>query len=86
MTNSVKFIVRGSVRGLISTHRSLSKALASESRDRRQCSRLGGGSYSDATVYAYWQGRQYALSWADDGSLITRRPMLPPEIVAAASR
>ena len=46
-----RYVVRGSVRGTISTnHRTLSGAVRSMRRDCRQCADLGGGSYSDACI------------------------------------
>jgi len=44
------YAVRGSVRGLISRHRTIASALASCQRDKLDCWRLGGGAYSDAQV------------------------------------
>ena len=50
-TQCTRYDVRGSVRGTISTnHRTLSAAVRSMRRDWRQCSSLGGGSYSDACI------------------------------------
>ena len=50
-TKCTRYVVRGSVRGTISTnHRTLSAAVRSMLRDCRQCSSLGGGSYSDARI------------------------------------
>ena len=50
-TKCIRYTVRGSVRGTISTnHRTLSAAVRSMRRDCRQCASLGGGSYSDACV------------------------------------
>ena len=47
----IRYDVRGSVRGTISTnHRTLSGAVRSAERDRNQCAALGGGEYSDACV------------------------------------
>ena len=47
----IRYDVRGSVRGLISTnHRTLSGAVRSAERDRNQCATLGDGNYSDACV------------------------------------
>ena len=47
----IRYDVRGSVRGTISTnHRTLSAAVRSMRRDCRACSSLGGGSYSDACI------------------------------------
>lgn len=44
------YIVEGPVRGVISTHRRLNAACKALIHDQRQCSGLGGGSYSDARV------------------------------------
>lgn len=52
MNPIVKFIARGKVRGLISSHRSSAAAAKSVKRDHAQCDALGGGAYSDARVYA----------------------------------
>ena len=50
-TKCIRYTVRGSVRGTISTnHRTLSAAVRSMRRDCRQCASLGGGSYSDASI------------------------------------
>ena len=50
-TKCTRYVVRGSVRGTISTnHRTLSAAVRSMRRDCRQCAGLGGGSYSDACI------------------------------------
>ena len=50
-THCIRYVVRGSVRGTISTnHRTLSAAVRSMRRDCRQCASLGGGSYSDAYI------------------------------------
>ena len=50
-THSIRYLVRGSVRGTISTnHRTLYGAVRSCERDRNQCARLSGGAYSDAYV------------------------------------
>ena len=50
-TKCTRYIVRGAVRGTISTnHRTLSGAVRSCELDRKQCARLGGGAYSDAGI------------------------------------
>jgi hypothetical protein len=46
-----KYIVYGSVRGLVSEHRTLSAADKSLARDQAGCKSQGG--YSDASVY-HW--------------------------------
>jgi hypothetical protein len=48
----VKWVVRGPVRGTISSHRTLSAAHKAVQRDRNACASLGGGAYSDASAYA----------------------------------
>lgn len=47
------YIVYGSVRGLVSEHRTLSGAEKSLTRDRNGCASLGGGAYSDASIYQW---------------------------------
>ena len=50
-THRTRYDVRGPIRGTISkNHRALSGAVRSMLRDCRQCSSLGGGSYSDARI------------------------------------
>ena len=50
-THCIRYVVRGSVRGTISTnHRTLSAAVRSMRKDCRSCAGLGGGSYSDACI------------------------------------
>ena len=50
-TKCTRYLVRGSVRGTISTnHRTISGAVRSCERDRKQCAMLGGGAYSDAGI------------------------------------
>lgn len=46
-----RFIVCGSVRGLVSEHRTIKGAIRSLLRDGRGCKAQGG--YSDALVYAW---------------------------------
>lgn len=46
------YIVYGSVRGLVSAHRTQGAAERSAKRDREDCRGLGGGAYSDVGVYA----------------------------------
>jgi hypothetical protein len=48
----IQWIARGPVRGLIGRHRLESAAHKAVARDRRACKKIGGGSYSDAVVYA----------------------------------
>ena len=50
-TKSSKYEVRGSVRGLVSTHRTLAAAQKSLARDQRGCRSQGG--YSDCRIYIY---------------------------------
>lgn len=51
-----QYIVYGSVRGLISEHRSVDAAHKSCKRDHGTCSRYSAGSYSDAGVYEFTNG------------------------------
>lgn len=55
------YTVEGSVRGIISRHRTLSAACRSLLRDQRQCSGLGGGSYSDAAVRVHADSESYPV-------------------------
>lgn len=49
-----RYIVYGSVRGLVSGHRTQSGAARSAKADRNACANLpGGNSYSDVSVYCY---------------------------------
>lgn len=48
-------IVYGSVRGLVSEHRTVQAAARSLARDQRGCRSQGG--YSDAYIYVWTQGR-----------------------------
>ena len=53
MTDPIKsFIVRGAVRGYLSSHRVEDRAHLAAIKDRKICRRLGGGAYSDARVFA----------------------------------
>jgi hypothetical protein len=82
----VKFLVRGSVRGKISdNHRTLSGAVRSMMKDHRSCGRLGGGSYSDARVYARLDGQEYHVEIFTDnlGVVVRDNFHLPAEIQAA---
>lgn len=45
-----KYIVKGSVRGHISSHRTIAGAIKSLRRDQRACRGLGGGAYSDCAI------------------------------------
>lgn len=47
------YVVYGSVRGLVSEHRSLAAAQRSAEKDRRDCGSLGGGAYSDVSIYGW---------------------------------
>jgi hypothetical protein len=49
-----QYIVFGSVRGLVSSHRTIAAAERALERDQRGCRAQGG--YSDATVYEYRDG------------------------------
>lgn len=54
------YTVQGSVRGEISRHRTLDRAIASRAKDHRDCASLGGGSYSDAEIYEVQHARSEA--------------------------
>jgi len=56
--------VAGSVRGIISYHRTLACAVRSMTSDRRGCRALGGGAYSDAAIQE-WAGGRYRPVAAD---------------------
>lgn len=45
-----KYIVKGSVRGTISRHNTISGAYRSMRKDQKSCARLGGGAYSDVDI------------------------------------
>jgi len=57
------YIVYGSVRGLVSEHRTLSGATRSMLRDASGCASLGGGAYSDASIWAWTED-----GWVADGA------------------
>lgn len=57
----LKYIVKGNVRGLISTHRKLSAAIKSLLKDKKECSSLGGGAYSDVNVSVLVDEFEYDL-------------------------
>lgn len=50
-----KYVVYGSVRGLVSEHRTFERAEANAERDVRACRKAGG--YSDVGVYEWILGR-----------------------------
>lgn len=54
--SNAKYIVYGSVRGLVSEHRTLAAALKAAGKDRRDCRSCGGGAYSDVRVYESVEG------------------------------
>jgi len=45
-----KYIVKGSVRGTISSHRTIFGAFLSMRKDQKACASLGGGAYSDVEI------------------------------------
>lgn len=51
VTAEQRYIVHGSVRGLVSQHRTLGGAESSLKRDKAGCRAQGG--YSDAQIYEY---------------------------------
>jgi hypothetical protein len=60
VSSNQPYIVYGSVRGLVSEHRTQDAAAKSLARDQRACRKLSSGltrSYSDASVY----------EWTDEG-------------------
>lgn len=57
VSSNQNYIVYGSVRGLVSEHRTQSGAERSAAKDRNGCRSLGGGAYSDVSVY----------QWTDEG-------------------
>lgn len=61
VASNYPIIVYGSVRGLVSEHRSVRAAYRALKRDRDCCRALGGGAYSDAAVYMFKRGR-----WLDE--------------------
>lgn len=56
VTSRYPFIVYGSVRGLVSEHKSERAAFAGLQYDQDQCDKLSSGSYSDAAVYMAHDG------------------------------
>lgn len=60
------YIVYGSVRGLVSEHRSVQAARASADNDRRDCGRLGGGAYSDVNVYCWDDEDGWVCDYTDE--------------------
>ena len=49
--SKAKYIVFGTMRGLVSEHRKLYVARLSAEKDRKSCGSLGGGAYSDVAIY-----------------------------------
>jgi len=56
VTSRWDYIVYGSVRGLVGRHKSIDAARLRADRDRRDCASLGGGAYSDVSVYRWDDG------------------------------
>jgi hypothetical protein len=46
-----KYIVKGDIRGLVSSHLTVDDAIKAAKRDRERCKHLGAGAYSDVLVY-----------------------------------
>lgn len=60
---TIYYIARGSVRGSCGhKHRTLSAANACCQQDQRDCYGLGGGSYSDRSVWAVEDGNRRELT------------------------
>ena len=57
-----KYSVTGNVRGTVSKHIKLSAAVRAPVKDRRDCHRLGGGSYSDCRVLDLKTGKVVDLA------------------------
>jgi len=57
------YIVCGSVRGLVSSHRTIEAAERALERDRRGCRRQGG--YSDASVWQHRSRVEYPVVGGD---------------------
>ena len=60
VASKMPVIVYGSVRGMISEHRTVQAARKRLDKDQRDCRRLGGGAYSDANIYVWGQDRWLA--------------------------
>jgi len=65
VTSAMPFIVYGSVRGLVSEHRTERAAWESLRRDRIDCGRHNSGGYSDADVYSAIGGEWVPCEGAD---------------------
>jgi len=65
VTSAQRYIVYGSVRGLVSSHRTEVGALASAARDQQGC-RIQGG-YSDASVYEWSDDSGWVIIHAEEG-------------------
>jgi hypothetical protein len=55
----IRFIVKGSVRGLVSKHRSLNAAVKSLVRDNQDCDASGG--CSDVCIYVQVEKKEYLV-------------------------
>lgn len=53
VASSQPYIVYGEVRGLVSGHRVLGAARRAAEQDRDDCRSIGGGAYSDVSVYCW---------------------------------
>ena len=67
VSSKQNYIVYGSVRGLVSEHRTQSGAERSAAKDRNGCHSLGGGAYSDVSVYQ-WTARGWQVCEVADAA------------------
>ncbi len=63
VSSDSKIIVYGSVRGLVSEHRTMSAAEKSLAADQRGCKSQGG--YSDASIYAWDDSNEWVTAHAE---------------------
>lgn len=62
-TKAVHYVAYGSVRGECAhEHRTIAAAQACCRKDQRDCGSLGGGAYSDRSVYAVEDGHRRDLT------------------------
>jgi hypothetical protein len=63
VSSDSKIIVYGSVRGLVSKHRTMSAAEKSLAADQRGCKSQGG--YSDASIYEWSESEGWVTAYAE---------------------
>lgn len=63
VSSNSKIIVYGSVRGLVSKHRTMSAAEKSLAADQRGCKSQGG--YSDASIYEWSDSNEWVKAYAE---------------------